>query len=403
MVGSITKGFNVIYGVAFSPNGKYAYVGNAGSENVVIIDTSTNTVVSTITSGFSLPYSISFSPSGAYAYVANKNSNNVAIINTATNTVVNSIAYSFNGPSGVAISPSGIYTYVSNTPSGSGNIIVLNNNDQIANSITSDASVYQALSTPTLTPSSSSISSGQSVTFTASWTGGIPTYGASLYSSQSSSCNQSSTLVQQKVGLSSNTVSFSAITPSSNTYYCVYVADNNLSPEVISSINTDLSSPSSAAFLPGGTYAYVTNPFVNNIVVVNTVTNSVVSAINAGSNTMPYSIAISPSGTYAYVTNCGSECSSTGGTPNVLIIDTATNTITGSISTSGVVSEGVAFSPDGSYAYLAGYVGTNVLIINTSTNTVVGSFSGGIFRSKGDFFLPKRFICIYIQRKFKSF
>ena len=56
-----------------------------GPDNVVIINTATNTVTGSITSGFDYPYGVSFSPSGTYAYVTNGGSKNVVIINTATN------------------------------------------------------------------------------------------------------------------------------------------------------------------------------------------------------------------------------------------------------------------------------------------------------------------------------
>ena len=58
---------------------------------------------------FNNPSSVAFSASGAYAYVVNNNANNVVIINTASNTVTGSITSSFNEPSGVSISPSGTY------------------------------------------------------------------------------------------------------------------------------------------------------------------------------------------------------------------------------------------------------------------------------------------------------
>ena len=114
-VNSITSGFYEPSGVAFSPSGTYAYVTNCntscfgnGPDNVVIINTASNTVTGSITSDISQPSGVAFSPSGTYAYVANANSNNVVIINTATNTVVNSITSGFNNPIGVSFSPSGI-------------------------------------------------------------------------------------------------------------------------------------------------------------------------------------------------------------------------------------------------------------------------------------------------------
>ncbi len=87
--------------------GSYVYVANDGANNVVIINTATNTVVNAITSGFSGPWAVAFSHDGTYAYVPNClacNGGNVVIINTATNTVVGAITSGFNGPFGVAFS-----------------------------------------------------------------------------------------------------------------------------------------------------------------------------------------------------------------------------------------------------------------------------------------------------------
>jgi YVTN family beta-propeller protein len=66
---------------------------------------------------------------------------------------------------------------------------------------------------------------------------------------------------------------------------------------------------------------------------------------------------------YAYITN------SLGGT--VSVIDTATNTVTGSAISVGNDPGGVAVSPDGTKVYVASF--SNVSVIDTATNTVIGS------------------------------
>ena len=146
VTGSITSGIADPYGVAFSPSGTYAYVTNYGSANIVIINTTSNTVTGSITSGFSSPYGVSFSPSGTYAYVVNGGSNNVVIINTATNNVTGIIASGLHLPYGVAFSPSGTYAYVTNCNidcggSGSDNVLIINTGVLIANSINSEVTL----------------------------------------------------------------------------------------------------------------------------------------------------------------------------------------------------------------------------------------------------------------------
>src|SRR6266404_8957511 len=75
------------------------YVPNSASNNVSVIDTSTNTVVATVSVGAN-PQGVAVNPAGTRAYVANINSTNVSVIDTSTNTVVDTVA--------VGLSPIGV-------------------------------------------------------------------------------------------------------------------------------------------------------------------------------------------------------------------------------------------------------------------------------------------------------
>jgi YVTN family beta-propeller protein len=687
VVNSIIAGFNGPSGIAISPSGTFAYITNGNSANVVIINTATNTVVNSITSGFNNPSGVSFSPSGTYAYVANENNNNVVIINTASNTVVNAMVFGssstphgvaiapsgsyayiamcnydcatsypdnitiintatnavagyivlpgFPNPYGVAFSPDGSYAYITNAyaynltiidsgvptvnsidseaivnpslgvptlasspslPSSQGNgntitftatatggtspytynylitntvtgnlvanmlftnvasttnsfawtipgadigntvqanvivtdsayspetansvksgiltitytllstpilsscpsspildagqtvsctitvsggvapytynwlvsnsitdavvanmlftgvsstgntfeytavgvdaansplvfnVVVTDSHPTTINSIYSSAfTVNTALTIPSITPSNPTINSGQSVTFSSAWSGGTPAYGASLYSSQTSNCNQQSTLIQQDISLSVNTVVFSPVTPLENTYYCVFVTDNTPNSYSLSaSIPSGFSNPSEAAFSPSGAYAYITNFYSNNVMIINTSTNTVTASITSGAFNNPTSAAFLASGAYAYVTNHGSNnvviintatntvtdsitsgfdapiriafspsgtyaYVSNGNSANVVIVNTATNTVTGAITLGFAIPEGIAFSPSGAYAYVANFHSSNVVIVNTATNTVTGSILYGFSNPRRIAFSP---------------
>ena len=86
-------------GVAVSPNGQYVYVANQNNNGngtsagtVSVISTATNGVAFSIPVGNS-PTGVAVSPNGQYVYVTNMNNGNggpgtVSVINTATNTVV---------------------------------------------------------------------------------------------------------------------------------------------------------------------------------------------------------------------------------------------------------------------------------------------------------------------------
>jgi YVTN family beta-propeller protein len=67
--------------VAFSPNGKRAYVANLSDDTVSVITVATGDVVDTITVGDG-PSSAAFSPNGKRAYVANLFDDTVSVIAT---------------------------------------------------------------------------------------------------------------------------------------------------------------------------------------------------------------------------------------------------------------------------------------------------------------------------------
>ena len=137
-----------------------------------------------------------------------------------------------------------------------------------------------SITSVTLSPAKVTINSGSPVTFTVSWSGGTSPYDVSLFSSSTPACNAYSTFVQQETAVSANSADFSPVTPSANTYYCAYVTDN--SPEIYSisniissnSITQGFYYPVSTSFSPSGKYAYVTNPTGEDIVIINTTTNS---------------------------------------------------------------------------------------------------------------------------------
>jgi YVTN family beta-propeller protein len=74
-----------------TPCAVLAYVSNADSNSVSVIDTSDNTVVATVVVGNS-PFGVVVNQDGTRAYVANAFSSDISVIGTSTNTVVATIA-----------------------------------------------------------------------------------------------------------------------------------------------------------------------------------------------------------------------------------------------------------------------------------------------------------------------
>lgn len=100
----------------FTPDGRYAYVLDAGGLNK--LDLSNNTFTSSIPVG-TAPLDMVISPDGAYIYVTNEASQSVSIVSTVTDSLVRN--FSVSAPTGpfsprsIAISPNGRELYVSNS------------------------------------------------------------------------------------------------------------------------------------------------------------------------------------------------------------------------------------------------------------------------------------------------
>jgi YVTN family beta-propeller protein len=68
----------------------FAYITNASSNTVSVIDTASNTVIATVAVGVA-PQGVAVHPDGSRVYVANSSSNTISVIDTATNTVVGTV------------------------------------------------------------------------------------------------------------------------------------------------------------------------------------------------------------------------------------------------------------------------------------------------------------------------
>jgi len=113
-------------GAAYNPINGMVYVANRDTNDVSVINTTSNAVVATIAVG-SMPNGVAVNPVTNRVYVANYGSNSVSVINGETNTVIGSPITVGREPSFIAVNPSTNKIYVSNH--GSSSVTVLRGSD----------------------------------------------------------------------------------------------------------------------------------------------------------------------------------------------------------------------------------------------------------------------------------
>ena len=204
--------------------------------------------------------------------------------------------------------------FPSNSPLEANVVLTDSHPTTVTSGYTSNFIVNPALTTPLINPSNPTIDNGQSVTFTSTWSGGTTDYTAKLYSSTTSTCNTGSTPVQTLLSLTSGSASFSSLSPTSTTYYCIFITDSASTPETTNSINSKvvvnsaLSIPtlSSSPSLPstqasgntitftsswsGGTSTYTANYIITNTITNDLVANMLFTGITTTSNSFAWTI-----------------------------------------------------------------------------------------------------------------
>ena len=310
----------------------FAYISNQLDDNVSVIDTATNTVVTTIGVG-DFPDAVAVNPAGTRVYVTNRSDNTVSVINTSTNTVLAVVTVGTE-PRGVVVNPAGTRVYVTNNGLGAGG---------------SSVSVIDAANN----------------TVTATVPVGSQPWGV-------------------------------AINPAGTRVYVANYGDDNVSiidatnnTEVggIGGRVVVQHAPLGIAINPAGTRLYVGNSLgdlaVNNdgsISVIDTANNTVINTVVVAE--APYGIVVNPAGTRVYVVNCCANA--------VSVIDTSSNTVIGVPIAVGNQPSGISINQAGTRLYVVNAGDGTVSVIDTATNAVVGTTItvGGQPQSFGNFIGP---------------
>jgi YVTN family beta-propeller protein len=105
--------------VAVAPDGSRVYAVSPGNRSpsipgmLFVIDSLSRTVLQTLSLPDDFPVAIEISPDGAFAYVTNAGSDSVSVVDTAANSIAAKIPVGHN-PFAIAMTPDGARAYVAN-------------------------------------------------------------------------------------------------------------------------------------------------------------------------------------------------------------------------------------------------------------------------------------------------
>lgn len=279
----------------------YALITNSGSDNMSIINVSTNQVVGLVSTGAgSAPYAVAILSNGT-AYIANSGNHTVTIF--SGNHVTGTISVG-NGPVSIAANPSGTNVYVVNNTDGTVSVI-----NTTSNTVTATITVGGGPTGIVVSPDGNTV------------------YVANNSWSNVAAINTSDNSVTYPIGVSSSQPNGIAITPDGQYLYLTEPGLNQVGVYKTSDFsnvaNVSIAGGGSygVAISPDGTKAYVTNP--TSISVIRTSDNTVTNTIADPGGNQPVGVSFTPDGTEAFVVQKAAG--------NVLVINTGSATITNTI------------------------------------------------------------------------
>jgi len=290
--------------------GPYAYVTNRGSDTVSVIDTATNTVLTTVPVGAN-PAGVAFEPTSARVFITSSQANQVSVIDTVSNAVVATIPVG-RQPIGIVVNPAGTRAYVANIDDDS--ISVINTGTlAVSNTIAVGSDAPRGLA---INPA------------------GTRLYVTNVNANNVSVIDTGTNAVVSTVAVGDGPIGI-ALNGTGSRAYVANSADDSLSVidtggnNVVATVDTG-PGPFGVAVAANGTRVYVSNAGANTVTVLNTASNALVATVTVGGN--PRGIAPDPTGARIYVANSSSSA--------VTVLDTSNNTVVTNI---GVGSTPTAF------------------------------------------------------------
>jgi len=301
---------------------EFAYVPNAKSHNVSVINTTTNQIEYNVPVGNDTE-GVAVNWNGTKVYLTNGILNIVSVIDTATNKVIATIPVGVN-PMGVAVTPDGKKVFVANYYS---------NNVSVIDTETNRVKTWVNVQTNPL---------GVAV----NWNG-TKVYVANY-----------------------NSGTVSEIDTATYTVRPIPVGFN----------------PYGVAVNPNGTKLYVTHDNSNIVSVIDTATYNVIPIVKKDIDETiekvqlsPHGVVVNPNGTKVYVANRRVPIKGTSTTlpGSVSVIDTATNSVTATVNLEEKCPTGVSINKDGTKLYVANACSNTVSVIDTATNSVTATVPVG--------------------------
>ena len=270
------------WGVAFSPDGSRAYVGNSGSDTVSVINVEARTVVASVSTGAGTnPSGIVVTPDGTKVLATLPGADEMAAVTTSTLTVTTASA-GCTDPLPVTMRNDGAAAYVGCV---TGAIRQISTSNLASTPIAFwTAPIRDIALVPTDRDIAFTLSAFLSENF------------------QLVSGNLVDTLASQGMSIAVNTAGTLAYVGQANGTLSVFRVSAPFGLDHTISVGGQLSG---IALTPDGTQAYVVDKANNVVKVVDLASRQVVQTLAVGNS--PQRIAISPSGRMALVTNNGSN------------------------------------------------------------------------------------------------
>ncbi len=367
-------------GAAISPDGTRVYVINQHDDSVSVIDTTTNTVTDTVTLGRATttpdeypdagPLAVAVSPDGARVYVANYSfyrDNSVSVIDTTTNTVIGSSPVGTYYSFGVAASSDGAHSYVTNYPDNFVAVV-----DTGTGAVMAVIAVGEWPAGLSVSPDSSHVYVPNSDDNTVSVISVLPVAGS--YTNAAPTIVTVTDDLDLQTGVSTGTVTGSdadadpldLILTSLPTKGAVLLDSSTgtwtYTPTLASRLRagdpeaTDEDKQDS--FTIAASDGYAATPVV---VTVNVSPLQITPLATITVGEFPMEVAFSPDGSRAYVSNFVGD--------TVSVIDTATDAVIATVPVA-LRPTGVSASPDGARVYVVSGVTNRISVIDTASNAV---------------------------------